>query len=461
MAEWLNQYVFGVAVPVLLILGGLFYSVRLKFFYLCRPKKLLGALTEREPGSGISSFRALTLALAGTLGVGNIVGVSAAIWLGGAGAVFWMWISALCAMVLKYAEIVLAMRHRRFDAEGNPHGAAMDYIRFFFHSHGLRLAGTLAAGAFALLCILNSLTMGSMLQINAVADAFSGVFGISPVLTGAVLAVLAAVIIAGGTERMTRITEKLVPLMTLGYLLLSAAVLILRHEALLPALRQIFSEAFSPRSATSGIFGFLLSSAVRYGTMRGLISNEAGCGTAPAAHAVSNCRVPARQGVWGIFEVFTDTIVLCTLTALVILCNYDTAKLHGGNFIMMTISSYSATLSDFAAYFMTIAVLFFGFATVICWAHYGCESVAYLTPRPWAKKCFVILFSASVFLGAVCAPDVAWQAADFAVGAMTLINIVVICFLHREVEEETDRYFFPKHRRKEKEELRQKPKRSS
>ena len=193
MVAWINQYVFGIAVPILLVLGGIFYSFRLRFFYLRYPKKLLGALLAPSGTGGVSPFRALTLALAGTLGVGNIVGVSAAIYLGGFGAIFWMWISALCAMVLKYAEIVLAMKHRRFDAEGRPHGAAMYYIRDFLSAHGRPLLGKGIACVFALFFLLNAFTMGSVIQSKTVVDSLSGVFHLPVLPVGIVLAVTATI----------------------------------------------------------------------------------------------------------------------------------------------------------------------------------------------------------------------------------------------------------------------------
>ena len=177
MVAWINQYLFGLAVPILLMLGGICYTVRLRFFYFRRPRKLLAALLTPSGEGDVSPFRALTLALAGTLGVGNIVGVSAAIYLGGFGAIFWMWISALCAMVLKYAEIVLAMKHRRFDREGRPYGAAMYYIRDFLSAHKHPLLGKGIALIFALFFLLNALTMGSVIQSKTVVDSLSGVFG--------------------------------------------------------------------------------------------------------------------------------------------------------------------------------------------------------------------------------------------------------------------------------------------
>ena len=438
MIDWINQYVFGVAVPLLLMGVGLFYCVRLRFFHLLRPRAIWQALTEREAGSGVSSFRALTLALAGTLGVGNIVGVSAAIAMGGFGAIFWMWVSALCAMLLKYAEIVLAMRHRRFDDSGKPHGAAMYYIRDFFTGLGCKRLGMAVAAVFALLCVLNAVSMGSVIQVNAIAKAFDGVFGVSPIVTGVMLALLTLIVTRKGTEGMVGVTGKLVPLMTLGYLILSAAVLILRADRIPEAFGQILHDAFSVESAAGGIGGFFLSAALRYGTMRGVISNEAGVGTAPAAHAVSRCTQPAKQGVWGIFEVFTDTILLCTVTALAVIVSWPEVVAREGDFMMMTITAYSAVLGEFAAVFMALAVLLFGFATVICWAHYGLESVRYLSDRSMVSRLFLLLYVTSVPFGAFASSDIIWQTADFAVGAMTLINVTVLCFMSREVKNETD-----------------------
>ena len=188
MIEFINKYVFGAAVPVLLILAGIFYTLRLRAFHIFKLPSLTRALTRKSEGDGISPFRAVTLALAGTLGVGNIVGVAAAIGLGGYGSIFWMWISALCAMLLKYSEIVLAMRHRRYDPSGAPHGSAMHYIKDMFDSLSLPRIGKTVASVFALLCILNAISMGSMIQANAISESLGGVFGIHPLICGATLA---------------------------------------------------------------------------------------------------------------------------------------------------------------------------------------------------------------------------------------------------------------------------------
>ena len=438
MLGWMNEYVFGTTVPLLLILAGIFYAARLGFFFVGRVGAIRRALTEKNSTDGVSSAKALSLALAGTLGVGNIVGVSAAIAVGGFGSIFWMWVSALCAMVLKYAEIVLAMLHRRYDESGNPHGGASYYIRDALGERGHVILGSLLSGVFAILCIMNSVTMGSIIQVSAITHAFSGVFRIPPIVTGGAVALLTFLTVRRGSERILSMTGRLVPLMTLGYLILSVAVLILRADAIKDAFSMIVRDAFRGNSTVGGIGGFLLSDSVRLGTMRGLVSNEAGCGTAPTAHAVSSCPSPAKQGVWGIFEVFCDTILLCTVTALVIILGWSELGGLGDDFMMMTVRAYEVALGPIAAYFMGIAVLFFGFATVVCWGHYGMESVAILSRRPVARRFFILIYVGSVFVGAFAEAGLIWDLADFAVGAMCWINVSVLCLMSGEVKRETD-----------------------
>lgn len=441
--DLINEYLVGAFVPITLLLAGSGYLFYLRAFHIRHPLLLLRSMlkpqkkAERE---GISPFRAVTLALAGTLGVGNLVGVASAITFGGAGAVFWMLVSAFVAMLLKYAEIVLAVRYRELRCGGARRGGAMYYIRVLFRRIGLPRLGAVIAGIFALFCILDSLTMGCVIQMNAVGTAFRGVFGLSPILTGAVLAVVVFLITLGGGKRISALTERLVPFMTLLYLVLSIAVLVLRREALGSAFRAVVEDAFSFRSAGAGIGGFLFSKAIRLGTMRGLMSNEAGCGTAPIAHAESSAEYPAEQGVWGIFEVFADTILLCTLTAAVLLVSYDRVALYGADSMMMTVKAYSTVLGVWSEPILALLVLFFAFATVICWAHYGRSALSYFTERKSVHIVYLILLSLSTFYGANAAPASIWTAADFAIGVMTLLNVGVIFAMRREVREETDRF---------------------
>ncbi len=262
-----------------------YFAVRLHGMRAVRPlRRLRTALAPRRSGTGVSPLGGMCMALAGTLGVGNIAGVATALWLGGPGAIFWMIFSGLAVTVLKYAEIVLAIRHRRRTANGTVGGAPY-YISDLLFARGHAGAGRLLACLFAWLCLLNALTMGSVLQINAAASALHGAFGLPPLVTGLTAAGLCAVVMSGGASRIAALTERLVPFMTVGFLLLCGAVLILRRERLPDAGAAILREAFSPANAGAaaggGVGGFLLTRAVRVGVMRGLVSNEAGCGTAP------------------------------------------------------------------------------------------------------------------------------------------------------------------------------------
>lgn len=356
-----------------------------------------------------------------------------------------MWVSALAAMVLKYAEIVLAIRHRRIDGEGNYRGGASYYIYDFFRSKNKNFTGKLLAVIFAILCIVNSITMGCVIQSNAAATSAHGVLGIPQGIVGIVLAILCAIVISGSAKWISAFSEKTVPIMTVGYILLSVAVLAVRHELIFDAFRAIFKDAFSIKSAGGGVFGFFISRSLRAGTMRGLMSNEAGCGTAPTAHASAETSSAAKQGFWGIFEVFVDTILLCTLTALVIIVGVlggnETIMLLSSDPMMMAIKAYSSALGNWSEYFMSLAVLLFAFATIVCWAHYGKESIICITKKRLPVALYVIIFSLFVYVGSLTAPAIAWLSADLALGIMTIINIIVLFLMRNEVKEETDIFF--------------------
>lgn len=439
MLKYIDSVFTGIFVPVCLLLAGLFYSVRLKFFPILKPRAVLRGLCSDKKGGGASSVKAVTLALAGTLGVGNIVGVSSAIYMGGFGSVFWMWVSAIVAMALKYAEIVLAMRHKKRNEDGTLTGSAMDYISDFFLSAGFKKAAKAVSYIFAAVFLLNAFTMGSMLQANAVGEALEGVEGIPAILVGAGLATVTFLIIRKGTSGMTALTNVLVPLMSVGYVIMSLAIIILDAGELLEAFESIFSSAFHTRSAIGGVGGYTVMRSVRYGVMRGLVSNEAGCGTAPTAHALAN-NIPAKQGMWGIFEVFVDTVLLCTMTALVVILEYDAAIRYGGNYMMMTLSAFGARLGRFAPHLLCAAVLCFGFATIICWAHYGLSCASFFSRRKGVKIAFEVIYCICVFIGAFMSSEVVWQLSELAMGIMTVINLVVLIGMSGEVKKETDIY---------------------
>ena len=361
--EWLNKYIFGVGVPLLLFLAAIFFLIKLRGLPLIRPVKMIRSMFKKREGVGVSPVAVVLLALAGTLGVGNIVGVAIAIAVGGAGAVFWMWVSAIMAMMLKYAEVLLAVLHRRSRGE-EYYGGAMYYMRDLFAGRKRFGAGLLFSGAFALLCIINACSMGCVIQSNSISEAFYGIVGVPKLAVGVAVGLLSALVFFGKGRKIFSVTEKLVPIVSILYFAMAAIVICSSLERVPQVLSDIVRSAFRAESALGGFFGFFLSKALRFGTIRGLLSNEAGCGTAPIAHASANADSPAEQGFFGLREVFIDTIVLCTMTALVILLNWDRASEFTDNPIMMTFSGFSAVLGRASELLLCISVFLFAFATI-------------------------------------------------------------------------------------------------
>jgi len=435
--EAVNQVLSGMAVPLLLTVVGLYFLCTAGVRILRHPRRALSGMLTAGAGEGTSPARALSVALAGTLGVGNIAGVASAIALGGAGAVFWMWVSALLAMLLKYAEIVLAVRYRVFDADGTPHGGAMYYIRKIFRGN----LGRALASAFAILCLALALTLGGVVQTHVAAEALAGVFCIPYLATGAAFAVLAAWILWRGAARVEATCARLVPLVCLLFSVASIAVLVARRAALPAAFSAIFADAFTVQSGAAGVFGFFTSRAVRFGVARGLVSNEAGCGTAPIAHAASNAKSPAQQGFWGIFEVFVDTVLLCTMTALVILVS-GVPITEGG--VMLAIGAYESVLGRTAAPMLALSITFFAFATVLCWSHYGGACLVYLTGKRAAARYLIPVMALAVLGGALAAPDFVWGVTDLVIGAMTVLNLAALLAARRTVTRETQEFFATK-----------------
>lgn len=324
MDEWvreINRVLWGTPLPALLLGTGVFLTLRLRFFQVAKArlwlKKTLFSLTKREDGGekGISQFQALSTALAAALGTGNIAGVAAALAVGGPGAVFWMWISAGFGMATSFTENLLGIYYRRKNEAGEWTGGAMYYLR-----GGLpkRLGGALSA-VFAASCALASFGIGNMTQANSIAQALNAEFGVPAAVTGAVLAVVTALVLVGGIGRIGRVTEKLVPIMALLYIAACLLALFLNAGRIPSVLTGIVRSAFDLRAAAGGAGGYLISRAISAGFRRGVFSNEAGLGSAVSVNAASNVREPVQQGMWGMFEVFFDTIVMCSLTAFALL----------------------------------------------------------------------------------------------------------------------------------------------
>ncbi len=369
----------GATVPVLCVMifaSGGYFAALLRLYPFRRPCRLARVFFPAGRGlrDNLSSLKAMTLALAGTLGVGNIVGVASALVEGGRGALFWMWVSALFAAVVKYAEIVAAVRTRRCETipgEGRVyHGGAMYYIK---NRH--------AASLFAVLIIFGSFFIGNILQVKAAGEAVGTVFGVPEIYTSSLIAFVCCIILVGGGRRISGFTAVLIPLLALCYIGASLYIICREASALPSALASVLRDAVSPASVGIGGAGCTMWSAMRYGITRGLFSSEAGCGSAPIAHAEAHCHSPAEQGCYGIFEVFADTSLLCTLSALVIILSPDTALSAGGDYgtgIDLVIAAFSARLGSTAGLFISVSVALFALAALVCWAHYATEAIGYL-----------------------------------------------------------------------------------
>ncbi len=415
----LAEKLFSGGVVLLLFSAGVFFWLYLR---MC-PFRSGG---QRRKGERAASFRALSVALAGTLGIGNIAGVSLALITGGAGALFWMWISAFFAMILKYAEITLACRYRAKDGEGG----AMYYMR---DGLGGRL-GALSGAVFALLCLMLAIWMGGLLQSEAVISCASKVIGGSPHLYGACLAILAALVIFGGVRSVSAATVRLVPLMSALYIGMCLCVIFVNRAVLGEVFGRVLEGAFAPLAAPGGIGGFLLSSVLRNGFSTGLLSNEAGCGTAPMAHVTSGASVdPVRQGRMGMIEVGVDTLFICTLSGLAILCAFPVIPSEIGA-IELTLCTFTSVYGQSAGYLLAAAIFCFAYATIICWGYYGESCVRYFSSSKILLFLFRIAYCAAVFGGCLFSARTVFGLTDRLLGVMTFLNVLTLLILSREVK---------------------------
>ncbi len=434
LLELANTYLFGPGLCIAVFFCGVYFLFRLGAFFITHPCKTVTALRGGS-ANGISPVRAMIVALAGTLGVGNIAGVASAIAIGGAGAVFWMLVSAIAALPIKYAEIVLAVRHRTRDARGKPHGGAYFYIA----ARGTRAANFFAA-FFAVLCLLTSLAMGCAVQSNAISVSAHNTLGIPPIICAAAVGVLTLTVASGGLSRIALLTEKLIPLMSGVYIIMSLYVILSNASLLGEISADIISGVFAPDAIGGGILGFLTSRALRIGVTRGIVSNEAGCGTAPIAHASAEVKSPAAQGVWGMCEVAIDTIIICTLTALVVLIGEKRGVTISSDG-MLTASSAFGRFIPFSELILCASVAVFAFCTIVCWFYYGTESLAYLTKSKRVKNIYLIIYSLCAAIGALSSNEAVWSLSDLAISLMCAVNLVAVMLASREIKHETDNFF--------------------
>ena len=440
--EDLGDFLWGGPLLAAFLAAGLWYSFATGFFPLFGLpvwwKTTVGSLFRRKKdkkgGRGVSQLQALSTALAATVGTGSIAGVATAIVYGGPGAVFWMWMSALLGMAVGCAEKTLAVRHREKGPDGRWRGGPMEYMK-----NGLRLPGL--GKLFALFCVAETLAGGNLAQANSIAASLSAAAGAKPLAVGIVLAAVTAIVLAGGIKRISRLCELLVPAMALLFVGAGAAVIAAHWQAVPAAFGQIISYAFAPRAVAGG---YAMGSALRYGVARGVFTNEAGLGMSSIAHACADVDEPAEQGMWGIFEVFFATIVICTVTALVILTSgvYDPdqarAMAEAGTLPQgmlgapLTAAGFAALFGGAGEWIVAVSLILFAFTSLIGSGYYGRRGVETLTGSRWARGLYRLAFPACVIFGAVGDVTAVWQLVDVFNGFLLAVNLPALLLLSPE-----------------------------
>lgn len=453
-----NKVVWGW--PALILLGfvGVLMTVLTKCFQLTHfghwVRNTIGAIfgdrhvTKHTGDKSISQFQSLCTALAATVGTGNIVGVAGAIAVGGPGAVFWMWLIAFFGMMTNYSENVLGILYRRKNAKGEWCGGAMYYLRDGLGSKkGCKTIGAVLAVLFSCFCLLASFGIGNMSQVNSMVANVNTAFGIPTIATGIFLVLAVGLVILGGLKRIAAFTEKIVPFMVIAYLV-GTIIIICMHITAIPAVfASIFQGAFALKSAAGGVVGSGIALAMQMGMKRGVFSNEAGLGSSVMVHSSSNVREPVRQGMWGIFEVFADTIVVCSLTALTILSSgavdlatgqLTAAAEEVGSSSLMSYA-FSQTFGKPGAWFIALAILLFAYSTVLGWSHYGATACEYLFGAA-STTVYRVVFVCIVLAGSVIKAQLAWDISDTFNGLMMLPNLIGVLVLSPQVMKCTRNY---------------------
>lgn len=453
----INGFVWGLPMLVLLVGTGILMTILTKVFQLSHfgywMKHTLGSIfTDRHitkhtasHDKSIFQFQSLCTALAATIGTGNIVGVASALISGGPGAIFWMWIVAFFGMMTNYSENVLGIYYRRKNAKGEWSGGAMYYLRDGLGAKpGMKQVGTVLAVLFSLFCLLASFGIGNMSQINSIAGNMKAAFGIPNFITGIVLMVLAALVILGGIKRIASVTEKLVPFMAIIYIIGALIVCIINIDQFGAVFGAIFKGAFAMKAVGGGIVGSGVKMAVTWGMKRGVFSNEAGLGSSVMVHSSSNVKEPVRQGMWGIFEVFADTIVVCSLTAFTVLSS-GLVDLETGAVITSSAGSalvgeaFGTVFGSAGPAFIALAILLFAFSTVLGWSHYGTKAFEYLFGSN-ATIIYRVIFIVFILGGATMSLDLAWDLSDTFNGLMAIPNLIGVITLSPVVMHITKNY---------------------
>ncbi|HEY8362478.1 MAG TPA: sodium:alanine symporter family protein [Tissierellaceae bacterium] len=436
--SFVNGIVWGPPVLILIVGTGIYLNFRTNFFAIRKlgfvlRNTLFKIFAKDDKGEGeVTAFQAVATALSATVGTGNIAGVATAIASGGPGAVFWMWIAALFGMTTKYAEVVLSVNYREKTPDGRFVGGPMYYIE-----KGLKQKWL--AYPFAFFGALAALFgIGNMTQSNSIATAMNTTFNIPPLATGIVVAVFVGLVIIGGLKRIAQVTERLVPFMAAFYIIGALIVIILNIKNLPSAIALIVKSAFTGQAAIGGFAGATIMQAMRYGVARGVFTNEAGLGSAPIAHAAATTDHPSRQGLWGVFEVWIDTLIIATLTALAI--TLTGVWESGVSGVALTMNAFSTVLPTLGNYIVSIGLLLFAFSTILGWAYYGERCAEYLF-GPKVNKFYRIIFIPPIVIGAIGGLEFLWELADTLNGLMAIPNLIGVLFLSPVVVKLTKDFF--------------------
>ncbi len=443
---WYNEYIGGFALLLLLIPTGLYFIIRLRFLNLRRIghsiRIVAGKYDQAHDVGDVNHFKALTTALSATVGTGNIVGVALAIGWGGPGAIFWMWVTGFLGMILKYAECTLAHKYRSFNSDGSVSGGPMYYMEHGLKNQLGKYAKVMAI-VFAIAAVLCSLGTGNMAQSNSMSGALFDTYKIDKYVSGAIIALLALLVVVGGIKRIAEVTSRLVPFMAVVYFLAAMLIIVIEYDRIPYAFGIIFSDAFTGKAATGGFFGSVFLMTMLMGVRRGLFSNEAGQGSAAIAHAAAKTDWPAREGLVASLEPLVDTIIICTLTALMIILTGAWELDKEG--VTMTTRAMEIGLTRIGIvgvgkHIVAGGLMLFAFSTIIAWAYYGSRAVNYLLGERFIKP-FGYMYGLFVFLGSIWGLDLVWHFVDMVITLMTIPNLIALLLLAPVVMSETRKYF--------------------
>jgi len=444
--QWYNEYIGGFAILLMLIPTGIYFIFKLRFLNVTRLfhsiRIVAGKYDDKHDKGDVNHFKALTTALSATVGTGNIVGVALAIGWGGPGAIFWMWVTGFLGMILKYTECTLSHKYRKFNSDGSVSGGPMYYMEFGLKEKLGKFAKVLAV-IFAIAAVLCSLGTGNMAQSNSMAEALLGTYKIDKLISGAVIALLALLVIVGGIKRIAEVTSRLVPFMAIVYFLAAILIIGIEYERIPYAFGVIFSDAFTGQAATGGFFGSAFLMTMLMGVRRGLFSNEAGQGSAAIAHAAAKTEWPAREGLVASIEPLVDTIIICTLTALMIILTGAWELDKEGvrmTTLAMEIGLSSVGVVGVGKHIVAGGLMLFAFSTIISWSYYGSRAVNYLFGEKFIKP-FGFVYGAFVFLGSIWGLDLVWHFVDMVITFMTIPNLIALLLLAPVVMLETKKYF--------------------